>query len=361
MAKVNLRPSPILTPFAAIYAAIVGTRNWLFEHKVLQQYTPNLPVISVGGATAGGSGKTPFTRHLALLLYKEGYKPVILSRGYGGTEHGPLQVTREDSARRVGDEALMQVNSVGSIIPVVVSRLRSEGVRFIAAKNLGNIVILDDGHQHRRLKRHINLLLLDNSTLERRSSWLNGKLLPAGYLREPLKAALERADVTILISKSDSSLSAPKELGELPSFSFQLKPGALVNGRSGDQISPEQLQRFKFSAVTAIADPESFFSLLVKQGIVVSQQFIYKDHALFSAADAKLWLSGPDGAVLCTEKDLLKVLDVVPSETAVIVLPLIGTLSTNNLAANSAANASLDATTILLQLIKAKIAMEARG
>ena len=133
---------------------------------------------------------------------------MILSRGYKGSVCGPHLVTAEDSTRQVGDEPVLMDRR--GIAPVVVSRSRAKGSRLISERGLGDVIVLDDGFQHRRLRRQVDIVAVDISDAEAVDGFIEGALLPLGRFREPRAAALARADLLIFISRRFSR--APQEL-----------------------------------------------------------------------------------------------------------------------------------------------------
>ncbi len=321
------RPHPLLMPFAVPFGWIVRTRNILYDRGILRSVSAKLPVVSVGNVIAGGSGKTPFARLLASELAGRGHRPVILSRGYGGTAAGPLEVGSQSELRAVGDEALMQAKALAGIAAVVVARVRADGARYIAERNLGNLIILDDGFQHRALKRDVDLLLCDVSSAESTGRWASGSMLPAGWLREPFVPALRRATAVVLVTR-DGAL-APPETPALPcpTFHLRLSSGALRDARSGIVVESPMLMKRRCVVVTAIAGPESFLASVRASGINPAEKHVFRDHAQFSAADAASWWIRPETTVICTEKDRDKLLAVAPADGSVVVLELRATLS----------------------------------
>lgn len=321
------RPRPVLLPAALIYEGCVRLRNLLYDWGALRQERAGLPVISVGNIVAGGSGKTPFTRTLALELLRRGHHPVILSRGYGGSVAGPALVTTDSPVDEVGDEALMQARALSGTVSVVICRKRAAGARFIAERQLGDVILLDDGFQHRALGRDVDLVLFDCSTTAYRQRWLHGRQLPAGWLREPLGPAVRRASAAVLVHRGAIPfIPAPAELS-CPAFHFRLTTGPFRDARSGVERPSAILQARDLVAVTAIANPESFFEALAEHEIQTRSNIAYADHATFSQNDVKHWWSTPQSTLVCTEKDVEKLLQVAPEETDIVFLELRGELS----------------------------------
>ena len=179
----------LLAPFALLYSSLVRARNARLDRTSPAQL--KWPVVSVGNLSVGGTGKTPLVICLAELLGREGFAVDVLSRGYGRSHRMVERVDTEGSAGRFGDEPLLIARQAG--VPVYVGASRYEAGR-LAELELGGagprVHLLDDGFQHRRLARVVDVVLLHRSDLHQR-------LLPAGRLREPL-SSLGRADVIVL-------------------------------------------------------------------------------------------------------------------------------------------------------------------
>ena len=177
-------PGFTFTVLSKLFQVGVEVRNYLFDVGLRKQAKSKLPVISIGNITVGGSGKTPVSALMVETLIELGKKPVLLSRGYGGSSKGPTLVKVETTAKLVGDEALMQARGFNFEIPVVISRKRSLGAKFIEENNLGDIIVLDDGFQHRMLSRDLDIVVLDISEKNFETRFKLGRMLPAGRFRE---------------------------------------------------------------------------------------------------------------------------------------------------------------------------------
>ncbi|MCB0339563.1 MAG: tetraacyldisaccharide 4'-kinase, partial [Bdellovibrionales bacterium] len=174
-------------------------RNWLFDNKVFSIYKSNLPVICVGNLSAGGNGKTPLVRMIVSELQKIGMQPVVVSRGYGGKIKGPYKVSVSDTPIDVGDEALIYA---GDGVPTVIGRSRVAAVKFVESNKVGNVVVLDDGFQHRWLARDLNIVTVNCATDSDVEAFLVGHLLPLGRFRENRDRALSRADMIVFARRS---------------------------------------------------------------------------------------------------------------------------------------------------------------
>jgi tetraacyldisaccharide 4'-kinase len=279
-----MKPRPLLQPLVPLYAAGLWTKQRLMEQRPGYARWLAEPVISVGSLSAGGAGKTPVVEALARLLLTAGYEVDVLSRGYGRTSGAVERVDPEGDPRRFGDEPILLARGLG--VPVFVGADR-HGAGVLAERAYGQpaegrengsargasapvrVHLLDDGFQHRRLGRALDVVLLTAQDLEDR-------LLPAGNLREPLPA-LRRADAVVLRAEEYA----------------QVMPAVERYGRTTVPVWPVKRQLHvdtgarKVLAFCAIARPEGFFAMLRKTGVEVLQTASFRDHHQYTAADAK--------------------------------------------------------------------------
>ena len=188
----------MLSLLSAIYNLLTKVRNLLYDKGILSSYKSNLKVISVGNISVGGTGKTPLVIYLSKILKDKGYKPVVLSRGYKGSIKGPHLITDTNTYHEVGDEPLLIKNLAS--VPVVIAKKRVKGAKIIEELKLGDIIILDDGFQHRALKRDLDIVCIDASSEESVSKFFTDKLMPAGRLRESRASGLKRANAVVFFS-----------------------------------------------------------------------------------------------------------------------------------------------------------------
>ncbi len=215
-------PAPVtralLTPLSWIWAAVTARRI-----ARATPVDPGMPVICVGNLTVGGAGKTPVVRELLRRLSARGVAAHGLSRGYGGTLAGPVRVDPErHSAAEVGDEPLMLAVDA----PFWVSRDRVAGAQAAVADG-ARVVVMDDGHQNPSLKKALSLVVVDGETRDGEWPLGDGRVVPAGPLREPLAAGLARADAVILMLPSDLEAPDPDLVavfGALPVLVARLAP-----------------------------------------------------------------------------------------------------------------------------------------
>ena len=179
----SIVPRRSLQPFSWLYGIGVNVRNALFDRKILKQHSFNIPVICVGNLTVGGTGKTPHIEYLIRLLTPD-YKVAVLSRGYKRRSKGFLIVDVDSHANDVGDEPLQLKQKFPEIVMVVdKNRVRAiEKILAIEKEERPDVILLDDGFQHRHVLPSLTILLVDSNR-----PVYEDRLLPAGYLREPLK------------------------------------------------------------------------------------------------------------------------------------------------------------------------------
>ena len=289
---------------AILYGLVTDLRRFCYDRKILKTYHSALPVVSVGNLTAGGNGKSPFVQFLASELLARGFRPVILLRGYRGSLSGPHRVSSNDTVATVGDEALMHLRHFDSRLPIVVARRRAEGARFIESANLGNIIILDDGFQHRALDRQCDLVLWALSDSSPEEELRAARLLPLGLLRERIKPALKRAKALIWVSKGRQVVQSYSAAVGLKQLHFELVPIGLRDVFSGDTQPIRGMSEQTYKIITSIAVPQSFKTLVESEcGGHVEAIFSKRDHDTFSIGEWRSFVSRNRGVALCTEKD----------------------------------------------------------
>ena len=243
----------LLAPAAALYAAAGSLRQRLWRRTTVE-----VPVICVGNLVAGGAGKTPVAISLALHLRETGVEAHFLSRGYGGRERGPMRVdpARHDH-RAVGDEPLL----LAEIAPTWVGSDRVAAARAAIAAG-GEALILDDGFQDPRLAKDLSLLVVDAAY-----GFGNGRVMPAGPLREPAMVGLRRADAVVLLETAGAGSTPPLPAGT-PLLRARMVPTA-------------SLERFRGRAVLAFAGigrPARFFDMLREAGCRLVDAVAFADH-----------------------------------------------------------------------------------
>ena len=288
------RPPALLRGLSRLYRYALGS-NWQRPAE-----RPACPVIVVGNLTVGGTGKTPVVMALARHLLGAGHKPAIISRGYRGKSGRSVRrVEPGDDPRQVGDEPALMAASLE--VPVWIARRRSLALQ-AALEHGADVVIADDGLQHRDLPRSFEIVVVDG-----RRGLGNGCLLPAGPLRGPPER-LEQAD-RILIK-------GPRTAPDLPSGpSFELRALALVSLADGSRRPPDSLAGRQVSALCGIGHPDQFASLLEKLDMRV-ELHAFPDHHDYRLSE----LDGIDGPIVTTAKDAVKLKTLGSLPVAVEVL-----------------------------------------
>lgn len=289
----------VLAPLAGVFAAITALRRALFRAGLLPVERLPVPVIVVGNITAGGSGKTPLVTALARELAVRGWRPGIVSRGYGravdsSSERAPLLVSRDADPDQVGDEPLLLARAG---FPVAIARDRvAAGRTLLAAHPDCDVILADDGLQHYRLHRDVEIAVIDASR-----ALGNRRRLPAGPLREaPERLAL--VDAVVVLTRDDVVAADPDAVWP-KAWPMQLE-GTIFHRVDAPEItaSPSRFGGKGVHALAGIGNPERFFSSLRALGISASNH-AFPDHHRFAAAD----LAWPGAAaILMTEKDAVK-------------------------------------------------------
>lgn len=319
----GLRPNKALFPLAALYGFGVGIRNLFYDAGLMPRYRSALPVICVGNATVGGSGKTPFVQFLAERLKRAGFQPVILSRGYSGKLLGPYRVKSTDTAVEVGDEAISHRDRLRGIAEVVIARRRADGARLIQKEKIGNVIILDDGLQHRALRRDFDILLLDVSSPEAIAKWETGLLLPAGWLREPLSQAIRRSHAVLLVSKGRARPPLPV-IKKSSSFVFELLPSTIRDVQANITLPTAVLRGKPVSAAAGIGEPQHFFAMLAALGAVIEVKKEFPDHYHFQQSDLEALQPSAARPLIVTSKDAVKLKNFLSAPGEVYSLELGG-------------------------------------
>jgi tetraacyldisaccharide 4'-kinase len=289
-----------LNPLSAIYGGVVGARNALYERRLLRARSLDGVVISVGNLSAGGSGKTPFVILLGQLLKARGIKVDVLSRGYGRKTRGVLLVEPGGLAEDFGDEPLLIARRLQA--PVVVGEDRYEAGQFAESRFGPQVHLLDDGFQHRRLRRDFDIVLVTPEDARDR-------LLPAGRLREPLQS-LGRADAVVLAS------------GASPE-AFPLTGKTVWRVRRG--IVPENIPE-RPVVFCGIARPQNFLLQLRAAGIDPVAEAFFRDHHPYSEKDIgdllQLRQRSEAGGFVTTEKDAVNLGGYLDALAPLAVVPV---------------------------------------
>ncbi len=281
-----------LRPLSGLFGLVSSFRRARYRNTS-RAYTSRYPLIVVGNITAGGTGKTPLVIYLANQLQALGYRPGIVSRGYGAKpDTTPFAVTPQSNFREAGEEPLMIARN--SRCPVIIDPDRVAAVQYLEANYDCNIIISDDGMQHYRLNRTMEIAVVDGQR-----GFGNGMLLPAGPLREKP----QRLDsVDIVVCNGHSDLDLPQG-----SLRMDLEATDLVHLADNKALSVHDaflstLTAKKVHAVAGIGNPERFFNSLCGCGFDIITH-IYRDHHFFNREDISF---DDDLDVVMTEKDAVK-------------------------------------------------------
>ncbi len=313
----------LAAPLSPLYGVVVRARNRAFDAHPERAAKVEVPVISIGNLSTGGTGKTPLTLWLAEALQASGWPNAVVSRGYGGKRaFDVMNVGPESIATEVGDEPLLMARRLGPG-RVVVARKRAVGaLRALDLNPPPKALLLDDAFQHRALHRDLDLLVLDGVR-----RWGNGRLLPLGDLREPQDCA-KRAHALVVTRGN----RAPKDEIEAwwklhgsggPIFYVDFAIGALRCFNAPERLDLPASGLGHFYAFCGLGHPESFFADLVVAGVSWSGTKAFRDHHAISPRE--LWLIQSEAVkaeasgLVCTEKDAVKLGD---EHRAMLQIPL---------------------------------------
>ena len=273
------------------YRLIITFRNWLYDKKIFAVVKLPCPVISVGNITAGGTGKTPCVIMLAQMLQSHGFKPAILSRGYGGKSTKSVNIVSDGKnilldSKTAGDEPFLMAQSVRSI-PIIVGPQRLKTGKTAINRFGANVLICDDAMQHRQIFRDINLVLLDSQ-----DPLGNGHVLPRGKLREPI-AGLKRASAFLLTRtdetpKTDSINGRLTQTRNIPIFTSIHKLKDVIKGDYSDKWPIAGLKGKKVCTFCGIAKPDSFKKSLLAAECHILSLDTFPDHHNYSRAELEI-------------------------------------------------------------------------
>lgn len=318
-------------PFSPIYSYAMHLREMGYKKGWFAQHSMDVPVISVGNLTMGGTGKTPTVQYIARLLVEHGYHPAIISRGYGGKSKDPVNVVSDGKTVLLdaivsGDEPCLLAETLPGV-PVltgVVRKLPAEKAVAMGA----DVLVLDDGFQHMRIRRDVNLVLFNADVLAG-----NSRIFPGGDLREPIKA-LKRATSFLITGVRAENEERAHSFGALLQQRFPDKEidystytvwetVQLKEDASFEPVANLSQIQHTFLGVSGIARPERFQQTLGELKIDVARYLSFQDHAAYTdkiirTIEHQAAKYGAD-AIITTEKDLVKLRDV-PMSLPVYVL-----------------------------------------
>ncbi len=276
--------------------AVVSARNALYDRRVLRVHDSPIPVVSVGNITVGGTGKTPFSAYLVSALLKAGHHPAVVMRGYG-------------------DDELHLHARMNPGIPVIADVDRVAGIKSAIAAG-ADVAVLDDGFQHRRAHRDLDIVLVSAE------HWhSNLRLLPAGPLREPVRS-LARADLIVITQKSASDAETRvvvRAIQAMPAIDaavivVALVPNKIVSASGDGRVSLDAIMGESVLAIAGIGDPGSFFTQLRQLGARVTQRRFGDHHAYSEAEAVRLALESVSHKyAITTEKDAVKLSKIWPA------------------------------------------------
>ena len=288
-------PARLLSPLSLIWRGV--TRRRLARGP---GFDPGVPVLCIGNVTAGGTGKTPFAMMVARRLQAAGHKPHFLSRGHGGRVSVPTRVAGQ-GAEIVGDEPML----LSAVAPAWVSPDRAAGARAIAAAG-ADVIVMDDGLQNPTLRKTLSILVLDGG-----AGLGNGRVIPAGPLREPWGDALARADAVVVVGAVSVSLPSP---GDRPLLHARLRPAndAAFRGR-------------RVFAFAGIGRPAKFFASLAECGAEIAGTREFPDHHPYTATEieqVKAAAANRGAVPVTTAKDLARLSPALAEGVAVLEVTL---------------------------------------
>lgn len=314
-----------LWPFSLLYGFVLVVRNWMYDLGLFRCYAIGVPVISVGSLTAGGTGKTPIVEYVVAEFMNQHKKVAVVSRGYKRASKGCVVVSDGHTiladATQGGDEPVQIARKHRSAV-VVVDEDRVRGTRTAVDRFGSEVVVLDDGFQHRRLARDLDIVVIDVEWPPQRE-WL----LPAGKRREPM-AALRRAGALVFsrwTPESEAVKQYYRQRTSVPMFDARFVASTLVRLSDGSQLQRDSVRGQSCFVFCGIARPEVFEQTVKGLGVQVKGRRFFPDHYRYTLSDAERFLReatdlGVD-FVLTTEKDAVRLVGV-PMEHIVNRLPL---------------------------------------
>jgi tetraacyldisaccharide 4'-kinase len=312
--------SRVLGAASGGYRGLLGTREWLYARGVLKGRPLACPVISIGNLTVGGTGKTPAVELAVRTLLEMGQRPAVVSRGYGRRGHG-IQVVADSASIRIdadegGDEPFLLARRLPGV-PVVVGGHRYAAARHAVERFGVTAIVLDDGFQHRTLAKDLEIVMA-----RAREPWGNGRLLPAGPLREPL-AALARAHLIVVTGARDAGdvgevrVAASRHAPDTPLLTARHVPTECWETSAMRGLPADALRGQRLLAFAGIGSPDGFQRTLAEAGVVGAGFAGFADHHWYSREEirelehraASLGATG----LVTTEKDWTRLRRLPPS------------------------------------------------
>lgn len=287
-----------LWPLSCLYGALVALRRALYRSGALASAHPGVPVIVVGNVVAGGAGKTPVTMAVLRHLQARGWRPGVVSRGYGRSTRGCRLARADSPASEVGDEPALIARASG--VAVMVAPERNAAARALLAHDpCIDVIVCDDGLQHLALERDVEICVFNEEGIG------NGFLLPAGPLRERWPRAVD------LVVHAGA---APPTGSSAPTFALARRLGEHALRADGSRVALHSLRGTPLVALAGIARPQVFFAMLQARGLVLADTVALPDHYDFDSYGCPPYLGYN---LICTEKDAVKLWRQRPEALAV--------------------------------------------
>jgi tetraacyldisaccharide 4'-kinase len=327
--SVKFLKSVFLSPLSWAWEFVYFCRRSFYDYGIFRQRSFQVPIISIGNLTFGGTGKTPFTLWLAEYLNKKNKSVMVLMRGYKGkleNSSGLINAGKMITPDPVdyGDEALLFARRLKDAT-IVVGKKRSENLSFYFPKVEPDVVLLDDGHQHIKIKRKLNIVLFD--ALMPLSRY---RVAPLGYMREGFQG-LKDADL-VVVGKAD--IAGGEKVSELKKFlqphlpvgvefvEVGFRPNGFYNAAYDLVLPVDQIRGKKVICVAGVANPQSFFKLLEELGAEVIVTEAFPDHHYFKTDEINALLSyakSEDALLVTTEKDMVRIKKIVEDDSIVFL------------------------------------------
>ncbi|WP_457576286.1 tetraacyldisaccharide 4'-kinase [Desulfomarina sp.] len=305
-------------PFSPLYSSLMTLRAFLYSKNIFKKHSLPVPVISIGNLTMGGSGKTPVIQWLASYLQEEGLKPAIISRGYRGKAGNKVNIVSDGekvhlNQYEAGDEPYMLACSLNGI-PVITGKTRIHPCLYAVNELNADIILLDDGFQHMAVKRHLDLVLFNATTLAG-----NSRVFPGGELREPVQA-LKRCSGFMITGITDDTKKRADKFSRLLSSRFPDKPvfhtyltGIEIVSADNNRVVSDPTSLDNVFAFCAIANPTRFLETTEQTGISLTGFKTFRDHSRYNRQllNRLCQTAVNTGAtsLLTTEKDFVKIMD----------------------------------------------------
>ena len=292
-------------PFSWVYGAVMSVRNYCYDKRIFRVEKAGIPVISVGNMTSGGTGKTPFVEYLVRYFLARNKRVAVLSRGYGRESAETVAIgageTDRGTASRIGDEPFQMARKFPNIT-VVADTDRVRGAAVAHKQHSAQVIILDDGFQHRALARDLDIVMINAD-----SDVNMIPMLPAGLRREPL-SGLRRADLVAYSSKTMDGITETRTSKvQMPSINVGFKPKCFRSVPSMSEVPLSELAGKVCVAFCGIAEPESFKTMLRKLHAEPGEFFVFGDHHRYTSGELESIRNSAKArentGIVTTEKD----------------------------------------------------------